>query len=143
MRCLSQIFPCTYYKQVLKNSAEMRPSMNIEQLKASGIDYDEGLDRFSGNSHLYEKYLKKLLDITLYEEMKQAIEHGDIEVAFDCAHKLKSLIGNLSINHFYNEIKNLTDQLRAKTVDKQEIRKNLAALDKEYTKILEAIKCAK
>lgn len=56
--------------------------MNIELLKAGGIDYEDGLERFSGNSQLYEKYLRKLLDNSTYEDMRQAALSGDIQKAF-------------------------------------------------------------
>lgn len=112
--------------------------MNIEKLKASGIDYEDGLSRFSGNRNLYEKYLRKLLTVTLYEEMKAALEKKDIKEAFECAHKFKAFIGNLSIAHFYEEIKNLTEELRAG--EDRDFSEILQRLDREYEIILQSIK---
>lgn len=112
--------------------------MNIENLKKNGIDYEDGLSRFSGNAKLYEKYLMKLLDITLYEDMKTAIDKGDIKSAFEYAHKLKAFIGNLSILDFYDGIKDLTEILRAGEL--KDFKDELAELDKEYELILQAIR---
>lgn len=112
--------------------------MNIDLLKASGIDYDDGLERFSGNSRLYEKYLKKLLDNDTYEVMRDAACSGKLQQAFEAAHKLKAFIGSLSINHFYEEIRFLTEEFRA-GVDR-DYKPDFEKLDSEYQKIIQAIR---
>lgn len=112
--------------------------MNIEMLKANGIDYDEGLERFSGNEQLYSKYLRKLLTSNIYLEMRAAALNGDIQEAFEAAHKLKSFLGNLSIGHFYDQIKILTEELRAGVSKDYQVE--FARLDQEYDRILQAIR---
>lgn len=112
--------------------------MNIERLKASGIDYEDGLDRFSGNCELYQKYLKRLLSDTMYGRMKDAALSGNIQEAFEAAHKLKAFIGNLSINHFYEELKSLTEEFRAGV--KRDYGPDFAKLDQEYEQILLAVR---
>lgn len=112
--------------------------MNIDTLKASGIDYEDGLERFSGNSALYEKYLDKLLTNRTYEETREAACKGDIQLAFESAHKLKAFIGNLSINHFYEEIRALTEEFRAGVY--RDYGPDFEKLDQEYGKILQAIR---
>lgn len=112
--------------------------MNKEDLIRSGIDYEEGLDRFSGSVQLYEKYLLKLPELTLYEEMKAAINEGDNKAAFEAAHKLKSFTGNLSLGHFHDNVVALTEQLRnGEAVDPRE---KLAELDTQYDMIVKAIR---
>lgn len=112
--------------------------MNIEKLKASGIDYEEGLERFSGNEQLYVKYLKKLLTVNTYEEMREAVLKGDLQEGFESAHKLKAFIGNLSIGYFYDKLKALTEELRGSV--QKDYRQDIEKLDKEYEKILQAIR---
>lgn len=112
--------------------------MDIEKLKASGIDYEEGLERFSGNDQLYVKYLKKLLTVDTYKEMRESVLNGDIQHAFETAHKLKAFIGNLSIIHFYDKLKGITEDLRAGV--KRDYTKDIENLDQEYEKILQAIR---
>ena len=112
--------------------------MNWEKLEQSGVNCEEGLNRFSGNEQLYEKYLKKLLELTLYEEMKQAIMEERIHDAFLASHKLKSFIGNLSIGSFYEDIRELTEQLRAETG--QDYSARLKEMDAKYERIIAAIK---
>lgn len=112
--------------------------MNIEKLKAGGIDYEEGLERFSGNEQLYAKYLKKLPENNTYQEMKELVLKGEIQQAFEAAHKLKAFIGNLSISHFYDKIRVLTEELRAGV--KKDYQPDFDKLDQEYEKILQAIR---
>lgn len=112
--------------------------MNIEILKAAGIDYEEGLERFSGNDRLYAKYLKKLLLSDTYREMREEALRGDIQEAFESAHKLKAFVGNLSIGHFYDVLKELTDEFRAGV--KRDYQPDMVKLDREYEKILQAIR---
>lgn len=112
--------------------------MNTELLKRNGIDFEEGLERFSGNEKLYIKYLRKLLDSDIYQQMRQAALAGEIEQAFTAAHKLKAFIGNLSISHFYDKLKALTEEFRAGT--DRDYRPDFEKLDLEYEKILQAIR---
>lgn len=112
--------------------------MNIDMLKASGIDYEDGLERFSGNSQLYEKYLTKFLDNHTYEEMRDAACGNDLRQAFELAHKLKAFLGNLSMSHFYEEIRSLTEEFRAGV--RRDYKPDFAALDPEYRKIKQAIR---
>lgn len=112
--------------------------MNIEKLKAAGIDYEDGLERFSGNEQLYVKYLKKLLTIQTYGEMREAVLEGDVQKAFEAAHKLKAFVGNLSISSFYDKLKELTEEFRAGV--KRDYRLDLEKLDLEYEKILQAVR---
>lgn len=112
--------------------------MKIEKLKAYGIDYEEGLERFSGNQQLYIKYLKKLLTLDTYKEMRELALKGELQPAFEAAHKLKAFVGNLSVGYFYDNLKALTEDLRA-GVDK-DYRRDIERLDWEYEKILQAIR---
>lgn len=112
--------------------------MKLERLKASGIDYEDGLERFSGNSQLYEKYLKKFLANSTYEEMREAACNGELERAFENAHKLKAFIGSLSMNHFYEEIRALTEEFRAGV--RRDYRPDFRLLDQEYAEIIQAIR---
>lgn len=112
--------------------------MNIEKLKAYGIDYDEGLERFSGNEQLYIKYLRKLLTLDTYEKMREAALKGEIQEAFELAHNLKAFVGNLSVGSFYDRLKALTEEFRAGV--KKDYQEDMKKLDQEYEKILQAIR---
>lgn len=112
--------------------------MNKEILESAGIDYEEGMRRFSGVARLYEKYLKKLLTDSTYGEMRSAALEGNIQGAFEAAHKMKAFAGNLSITQFYEEIRALTEEFRAGV--SRDYGPDFEKLDGEYQQILEAIR---
>ena len=112
--------------------------MNIEILKACGVEYEEGLERFSGSRRLYEKYLKMLLSDPTYEEMRRAACEGDLQTAFEAGHKMKAFIGNLAIDGFYEKIVTLTNEFRSGI--RRDYRPDFDRLDQEYGSILTAIK---
>lgn len=112
--------------------------MNIDELKSWGIDYEEGLDRFSGNEKLYLKHLRKLLSNDTYTAMREAAINGEVQKAFEAAHKLKAFVGNLSISCFYDMLKALTEDFRAGV--SRDYRPDIEKLDQEYEKILQAIR---
>lgn len=114
--------------------------MNVEQLKACGIDYDDGLRRFSGSTQLYEKYLKRLPELEIYDELKAAVLAGDTEAAFQASHKMKSFIGNLSIPHMYGEICELTDILRTGAPNEDAVAQHMGAIDSMYQDVAATVR---
>lgn len=111
--------------------------MDWEKMKAAGIHYDEGMERFSGNEQLYIKYLRKFRNLTLYNDMKSALRAGDYESAFQYAHDLKSFAGNISLNEFYRDISRLTDELRSRGEIKLTV--DFDSMDRKYQNIMEVI----
>lgn len=84
-------------------------------LQTIGIDYDEGVKRFSGNAEIYETFLLKFLDDATFEELDQAMQNRDYGTAFSAAHTLKGVTGNLSMNHLYEELVSFVEMLRSST----------------------------
>ncbi|MDD3114977.1 MAG: hypothetical protein PHQ44_04510 [Anaerovibrio sp.] len=113
--------------------------MNIEQLKAAGIDYEDGLHRFADNQRIYEKYLRKLTEVTLLDEARTALQNHDHETAFDCFHKLKAFVGNLSIPPLYEKVRNLTETLRQGNGSDDDILAQIAAIEGLFQKIIKVI----
>ena len=92
--------------------------MNIEELRALGVNVDEGLERCMNNEGFYLGLVEKALKSDDLEKMKAAFENGEIEVAFSKAHDLKGMLGNLSITQLYVPVSEFCDLLRGKnTVD--------------------------
>ena len=71
--------------------------MTREYLMSLGIDYDDAMNRFMGNSELFENFLKSFKDDTSYAQLVKALEAKDVDAAFNAAHSLKGLSGNLSM----------------------------------------------
>lgn len=91
--------------------------LNVDKnaMQTIGIDYNEGVKRFSGNAAIYEKFLLKFLDDTTFEELDQAMQNRDYGTAFSAAHTLKGVTGNLSMNRLYEELVAFVEMLRNST----------------------------
>lgn len=114
--------------------------MNPEKLKACGIDYEEGLHRFSGRAGVYEKYLGKLVGLDIYQDLKEAAAKGDASGAFEACHKMKAFVGNLSISQLYGRIANLTELLRNAEEITEEITTSLESVDLSYQEVVQTIR---
>lgn len=86
--------------------------MDTAALAAVNIDYDDGLKRFSGYGAIYEKYLRKFVDDNLEETLNGQMAAKDYAGAYETAHKMKGVIGNLSINGLYGTVTALCDRLK-------------------------------
>jgi len=78
----------------------------------AGIDYNEGVARFVGNAAMYEKFLRTFPTDRTFAELADAMERKDTNAAFQAAHTLKGLTGNLSLNTLYKDLVVFTDALR-------------------------------
>ncbi len=86
--------------------------MNRDKLEAAGVDYDEGVDRFSGIKDLYEQCLIKFFNEKLIEKIEKELEQDDFSSAKNTVHALKGESGNLSINRLYKKTCILMELLR-------------------------------
>lgn len=85
--------------------------MNKEKLVSAGINYDEGIHRFSGKAEIYEKYIRRLFEQNPMEELKSQIDEKNYENAFRLAHSLKGTTGSLSVNKLYDKMCALVEVL--------------------------------
>ncbi|RDB60468.1 histidine kinase [Gordonibacter sp. 28C] len=83
-----------------------------EALKRSGIDYDEAMDRFGGNTALFERLAAKFLDDAHFTALEQALADGDDAAALREAHTLKGVAGNLSFTDLYDAVSDVNAALR-------------------------------
>ncbi|MCM1329134.1 MAG: hypothetical protein NC253_06795 [Ruminococcus sp.] len=90
----------------------------IDELRELGVNIDEALDRFMGNSALYERMLGKLTAAVRDVQVLPAFEEGDHTKALENAHALKGVTGNLSITPLYKGYTEIVDELRAGNPDK-------------------------
>lgn len=111
--------------------------MKKDILIDAGIDYESGVERFSGHEAIYGKFLKMFPKDPNYENLSEALETGNMDKAFTSAHTLKGTAGNLSLSELFRNVSNLVEDLRAKKTD------NLAELMEKvkasYTKTVAAI----
>ena len=92
-----------------------------KELIAAGVDIDGTMDRFMNNEALFEKFIFKFLDDDNYEKMMVAKGNNQVEEAFNAAHTLKGVTGNLGINCIYKVSIPLVEILRKSTFEGSEI----------------------
>ncbi len=110
--------------------------LTIDILRESGADVDSGLARCMGMEDFYLNLVGKALQDNNFTVLKEKIDAKDLDGAFEAAHALKGVLGNLSLEPMYSTVCEITELLRARSdVDYAPYLKTLddqkAVLDKE------------
>lgn len=88
--------------------------LTVEQLRAFGANVDEGIARCVGNEALYLRLANSVLKDPSFDRLAEGIRGGDLNGAFEAAHALKGVLGNLSLTPLYETAASLTEKLRAR-----------------------------
>ena len=88
--------------------------ITVAKLKEMGVDTKEGLARCMNNEKFYIKMVQMGIKDKHFDMLEKAIADKNIEEAFESAHALKGIIGNLAITPIYTPLNRLTEMLRAK-----------------------------
>ena len=88
--------------------------LTIEQLESFGVNTKDGLARCMNKENFYFRMLKMGLGNDSFEKLQSALEAGNLEDAFESAHALKGVLGNLALTPIYNPLAEMTEMLRAK-----------------------------
>lgn len=89
--------------------------LTVDSLKAFGADTSDGLKRCMDNQAFYLKLVEKALEDKNFEVLEQSIAAKDLEKAFEAAHSLKGVLGNLALTPIFTPVLEITELLRAKT----------------------------
>lgn len=89
--------------------------LTIEKLNLTGANTAEGLARCFGNEAFYLRLVGMIPQEKNFDNLKDAIESGDLDKVFEAAHALKGVLGNLSLTPLYNTVCEMTELLRART----------------------------
>ena len=87
--------------------------ITIDCLREYGANVEEGLARCMGNEALYLRLIATIPADPTFGKLKDSIEAGDLKSAFESAHALKGVTGNLSLTPLYDPIVEITEHLRA------------------------------
>ena len=68
-----------------------------EIFKKYGADYETTMSRFMGNEQMYLRILAMLPRDENLHKLDHALQAGDYQAAFDAAHTLKGMAGNLGL----------------------------------------------
>ena len=82
------------------------------KLELLGVDIDEVLERFVGSEDFYFKCLKKFERETYFTDMETAMCKENAAGAFDAAHAMKGVSGNLGFKYLFEEVRDVTEIFR-------------------------------
>ena len=101
-------------------------------------DYDSALERFVGKEELYHKFLVKFLDDKNFLGLKESLSQNDLSAAFQYAHTLKGVVGNLGLNLLFTSTDSLVELLRNhQTHGTKEL---MSTLEQDYLTICDVIR---
>ena len=86
--------------------------LTIENLQKFGADTEEGLSRCMNNEGLYLKLVGMIIGDAGFGKLNNALAEGNLQEAFEAAHALKGVLGNLSLTPLYGPASELTELLR-------------------------------
>lgn len=89
--------------------------ITIESLKNFGANTEEGLGRCMGNEALYLRLVATIPAEKNFERLKTAIDSKNLDEAFEAAHALKGVLGNLALTTMYDMAVKITEPLRNRT----------------------------
>lgn len=112
--------------------------MNRYELVKAGIDIGKGIERMGGDCELYEHFLTRFPSDPHYQALLDGIRDKDYQKAFEAAHALKGMTGNLSMDELAFAIYPLVEVLRKGNLN--EISPYIEKVQKEYDRVCEAIK---
>ena len=89
--------------------------LTIDALNDFGADTAEGLSRCYNNETLYLRLVKMIPAEANFDKLKEALDAGNLDAAFEAAHALKGVLGNLSLTPMYDKCSEITELLRSRT----------------------------
>ena len=106
-------------------------------LKEKGVNVDKALERMKGNKEAYKKFLKEFFEDPDFELLQESVEAGNAKEAFDYAHGLKGMAGNLGLDHVHGKISILVEILRQGSLEgAMEAFEEVMKICKEITTLL-------
>lgn len=88
--------------------------LTVEKLKAFGANTAEGVARCVNNEAFYLRMVSKAMSDANYGKLEAAIHVGAKAPAFEAAHALKGVLGNLSLTPILEPVMEITELLRSR-----------------------------
>ena len=107
------------------------------QLTAAGIDVEDAMERFMHNEGLMLKFLLRFSEDQSMSQLRLAMEHQDADGAFEAAHTLKGVAGNLSMTGLFHQTGILVEHLRNR--DLAAAADEMPALEEQYARVTAAL----
>lgn len=88
--------------------------LTIDNLKKYGADVTEGVSRCLNDESFYLDLVKSVIPDVRIDELETYIAEKNFDKAFEVAHALKGMYGNISMKPIYDPICEITEHLRGK-----------------------------
>lgn len=106
--------------------------LTIEALKNYGANTAEGLARCMNNEAFYLRLAGMGLKDANFDKLQNAVAAGSVKDAFEAAHALKGVLGNLALTPLLNPVSEMTELFRG-----QEEMPDVAGLMNQVSEQLE------
>lgn len=110
----------------------------LDALKEWKCDVEGALERFLDDEELYLQCLNIFSTDENFAKLKEYIDSKSYQDAFDSAHTLKGVAGNLGLTPLYMAIIDIVESLRAK--DYTNLNALYDEIDKQYQAYLTCLK---
>ncbi len=87
--------------------------ITIDSLKECGADTANGIARCADNEEFYIRMVTMALNDTSFETLEEAIAQHDLKAAFERAHAMKGVLGNVGLVNVFAPVSEITEELRA------------------------------
>ncbi|MEG0824717.1 MAG: Hpt domain-containing protein [Oscillospiraceae bacterium] len=106
----------------------------LVHLKDYGGDMEGAMVRFVGDTDLYKTCFATFLADVAFPDLGIALQAADYKRAFECAHTLKGVVGNMGLTPLYTVICHMVENLRSQ---------DYSQLDTDYAEILRQLEFLK
>ena len=89
--------------------------ITLEKLRSWGADVDDAMPRCLNNEAFYLRLVGKAVEEPAFDRLREALEAGDLDKAFEQAHALKGVTGNLALTPIDQPVREITEFLRSRT----------------------------
>ena len=110
----------------------------FEKMSSELLEKTTVMTRFMNNQALWEKFALKFVDDQTYEKLAEAITRRDKTKAFEEAHTLKGVVGNMGFMTLFSACIGLVEELR-EDGSWDDIIPHWQGVQEEYHKITEEI----
>ncbi|MBQ7582891.1 MAG: Hpt domain-containing protein [Lachnospiraceae bacterium] len=89
--------------------------ITLEALREFGADTEKGLAMCMGNEALYLRLVSTVPAEPRFADLARALDEKNYDAAFDAAHALKGVLGNLSLMPLFETASKITEHLRGRS----------------------------
>lgn len=92
----------------------------LDELREWGCDIEGAMERFLEDEELYYSCLEILVEDEGLKRLGEELKAGETEEAFDCAHTLKGVIGNMGLTPMFEIMVRIVEPLREGRIENLE-----------------------